>query len=244
MRAGVHKKFLKGLAVLLWPEVCPFCGCVSQSGVCQECRKAVEKLKFKGPCCMRCGRTIRYAEEEYCPECKRITHVFDQGHALWRHQKPVSSSVYQFKFHNQRAFASYYAKEMISEYRSAIERWGIDLLLPVPLHPGRRRARGYNQAELLARELGKNLGLPAESGIVLRIRSTTPQKELGRWERKQNLADAFAMRRQDVPKVRGKNVCLVDDIYTTGSTMDAVAEVLREAGVNRVYFLTVSAGNY
>lgn len=232
------------ISPILWPEICPFCGRVFSGGVCPNCRKVIDRLLFREPRCMCCGRTVRYAEQEYCPECQKASHVFDQGLPLWAHQKPVSSSIYQFKFHNLRSFAPCYAGEILDEHGKRLQSWRVGLFLPIPLHPKRRRLRGYNQAELLAAELGKRLGIPMESEVVLRRKATVPQKDLDPKKRKQNLAGAFAMKRRDVPKVKGKNVCLVDDIYTTGSTMDAVSEVLREAGAKRVYFLTISAGNY
>lgn len=114
---------------------------------------------------------------------------------------------------------------------------------PVPVHPARYRRRGYNQAEILARHFGKLSGLPVGTEMIARIKDTRPQKELSAGERKRNLAGAFSVGRQ----VRELNqipecVIIMDDIYTTGSTMEACSAVLKETGIRRIYFLCVCIG--
>lgn len=113
------------------------------------------------------------------------------------------------------------------------------LIVPIPLHPGRRRKRGYNQAEVLADCLGKLTDIRVDGKGLARIRSSSPQKLLGSRERKQNMQGAFAVTGRFVPV---PSVLLVDDIYTTGNTIDAAAEILKKSGVQNVYFLTISIG--
>ena len=111
--------------------------------------------------------------------------------------------------------------------------------MPVPLHPSRKRKRGYNQAQILAEEIGKILEIPVDSKSLIRTRKTSPQKKLGHKERKKNLKHAFAVKHTFQA---AKRVLLVDDIYTTGNTIDAVSNVLKQKGVENVYFLTISIG--
>lgn len=111
--------------------------------------------------------------------------------------------------------------------------------MPVPLHKKRRRKRGYNQAGVLGRRLGRLLGIRVDDKSLLRRVYTDPQKKLGRLERKKNLRNAFALKESFKPV---PVVLLVDDIYTTGNTIDAVSEVLKKKGVEKVYFLTISIG--
>lgn len=120
-----------------------------------------------------------------------------------------------------------------------IRGWGPDLIMPVPLHKKRRRKRGYNQAGVLGRRLGRLLGIRVDDKSLLRRVYTDPQKKLGRLERKKNLRNAFALKESFKPV---PVVLLVDDIYTTGNTIDAVSEVLKKKGVEKVYFLTISIG--
>ena len=120
-----------------------------------------------------------------------------------------------------------------------IGRWGIEEIIPIPLHISRRRSRGFNQAEILARELSDATGIPMRKDVLFRVKKTSPQKALGKRERRGNLKGAFAVSR--TWKAR-KNVLLIDDIYTTGSTIEKAAEMLKKAGVQNVYFLTISIG--
>ena len=125
---------------------------------------------------------------------------------------------------------------LAARYENQIRRMQVDVLVPVPVHPSRKRARGFNQAEVLAVCLGKRLGIPVEPGMLIRDKKTKPQKELSAADRLKNLSGAF--RAGTIPEGI-KTVLLVDDIYTTGSTVEACARALRSAGVSRVYFVVI-----
>ena len=116
---------------------------------------------------------------------------------------------------------------------------GAQALVPVPVHPERMKTRGFNQAEELARRLSDGLGLPVETGILSRNKNTAPQKDLNPAQRLKNLEEAFSAKR---PRAGLTSVILVDDIYTTGSTVEACSRVLKRAGVSRVYFLCICIG--
>ena len=224
---------------LLWPEICPFCGKIFRDGICPACKKKLDKLTIRHPRCMKCGKPIRKMEQEYCSDCSNLQHNFNEGRSLWIHSIPVSTSIYQFKYHNQRAFAAYYAQEMAVKFETIIWRWKPDIIIPIPLHIRRKRKRGYNQTEILARELGKRLNIPVNSKILKRIKYTHPQKKLDHQARKRNMRNAFRV----IGNVKNmKAVLLLDDIYTTGNTIDEAAARLKEAGIENVYFLTVSIG--
>ena len=124
-------------------------------------------------------------------------------------------------------------------YEAQVRRWKIDEIIPVPLHKSRKRKRGYNQAGIVAEELGKLLHIPVNHRAVLRIRNTRPQKELNDTQRIHNLKGAFAV--PENQKIK-PNILIVDDIYTTGNTIERVAEKLKAAGAEKVYFLTISIG--
>ncbi len=126
-----------------------------------------------------------------------------------------------------------------SELGDTVKQWKIEEIIPVPLHRSRQRIRGYNQAQILAEELGKRLDLPVNKDAVKRIQKTRPQKELGIRDRIRNLKGAFGVTKSWIPK---KCVLVIDDIYTTGNTIHRVAKVLKNAGAQKVYFLTISIG--
>lgn len=195
---------------------------------------------------MKCGKPIQNEEQEYCYDCSRFEYAFEQGYSLWLHHQPVSGAIYQYKFHNKRCFANIFAKEMVKNYGWAIRKWEIDAILPVPLHRSKRRKRGYNQAEILAKEIAKEWNLegvgkeiPVLNDVVFRVKKTKPQKTLDDVERQKNLQHAFAVASDWKPL---KNILVIDDIYTTGATIEKIAEKLKEAGVQNVYFLTISIG--
>ena len=192
---------------------------------------------------MKCGKPVLGERQEYCHDCMHTHHYYDRGFPLWLHREPVSQSVYQFKFHNQREFAKYYVEEILYGYDAIIRAWNPDFIIPVPMYPGKQRKRGYNQAQILAEELGKRMDIPVEHKIVRRVKKTIPQKRLEPLKRKMNLESAFEIQTEkDSDILSGKTVLLVDDIYTTGSTIDAVSKILKKAGVQKVYYLSISIG--
>lgn len=230
-------KYYKKLLSFLYPDTCPFCGKVVTEGICGVCREKVRYIR--DPRCMRCGKPVREEATEYCYDCERKEHSFERGYGLWLHEKRVRYAIYQFKYHNRRIYSGFFARELSREYGEAIRRWGISLIIPVPLSKKRRKQRGYNQAELLAKELSEIMRIPVDSRHLVRRIDTDPQKLLDPEHRRQNLRYAFEWRGQK--RVAG-NVLLIDDIYTTGNTIDSAARVLKRAGAGKVYFLTISIG--
>ena len=188
---------------------------------------------------MQCGKQIRSMEKEYCYDCLHTHHYYEQGLSLWNHKNPVNQSIYQFKYHNQRRYGELYSQELVKNFHKEIRQWNPDIMIPVPLHWYRKRKRGYNQAQILAENVGRMLHIPVDTESLIRVKKTSPQKQLGHNARKKNLKNAFAVK-QTFHQV--KTVLLIDDIYTTGNTLDAAAKILKEKGVENVYFLTISIG--
>lgn len=182
---------------------------------------------------------MRYKEQEYCYECKTKIFHYEQGRSVWLHKEPVSGSIYRFKYHNRRIYGEFYARELFRLFEKNIREWKIDVIIPVPLHKRRRRVRGYNQSEIVATHLGRMLAIPVDTKSVIRKRYTKPQKELNDKERKKNLKGAFEITKN--VKIEG-NILLIDDIYTTGSTIDVITQLLVQNGARNVWFLTISIG--
>lgn len=188
---------------------------------------------------MRCGKPVQKEEQEYCRDCLKHPASYEQGRSLWLHRSPVSAAIYKFKYQNKRNYGKIFAKEMAAVYGKQILSWGIDEIIPIPLHKKRMRKRGYNQAGILAEGLGRYLDIPVNQKALYRIRNTRPQKQLNDSQRISNLKGAFAVSKQYQAK---SNILLVDDIYTTGNTIHRAAKMLKKAGVKKVYFLTISIG--
>lgn len=224
---------------LVYPPRCPGCDELLMPGtlICGGCDKEI--CRAAEPVCKRCGKPLRDERTEYCSDCKAKKHRFCQGKAVFVYEGKIRQSMYRFKYSNKREYAGFYGKEAARLYADWIQKRKIEVIVPVPMYSGKKRRRGYNQAEVFARALGRELGMPVDTRLVKRVRNTVPQKELNDRERRDNLKNAFQL----VPNiVKYNQILLVDDIYTTGSTMDAVTETLLFAGVKNVYFICISIG--
>ncbi len=223
----------------IFPRRCPICDEIAPAGelICTECQKEVTIISE--PTCKRCGKSVENERIEFCYDCAKKHHEFTQGKAVFLYQKGIKQSLYRFKYSNKREYASYYAREAVKEYGDWLLRHKVEAIIPIPMYRGKQRLRGYNQAEVFAREIGKQMQLPVLNNTVIRIRNTVPQKQLNDVERKNNLKKAFKIRDNIV---KYKIIVLIDDIYTTGSTMDAVSKELKKAGIEEIYFLCISIG--
>ena len=228
---------------ILYPRRCAICDKVlpvNEKYLCQGCEKL---LKYTGEeYCLRCGRPVD-DRQEYCPSCQGKEVSFCSGRSLFLYDTVLKESIIRFKYHGRQEYAAFYAKEMYQAFKKWIRQICPDALIPVPIHKARYRKRGYNQAEVLARELGKCSDIPVLTEYLVRGKNTLPQKELSERERLQNLNGAFYVRKMTQELYKNLNcVIIIDDIYTTGSTVEACARVLREEGIRKVYFLCISTG--
>ena len=227
------------LADLVFPRRCPFCDGVLPFGGRLVCSHCESELPYTGSdYCLKCGRQLGTGTDEFCPSCRRVSHSFDEGRSLFVYNDVVRHSIAAFKYRNRREYADFYSEELFRKFGAYIRSKKPDVLVPVPVSRLRRRRRGYNQAELLAERLGRLCGIPVKKDLVLRIRETTALKELGRRQRQKNLKKAFKITGN---VVKLKTIMVIDDIYTTGSTMDEISSVFKDAGVRHVFFLTVAS---
>jgi ComF family protein len=155
------------------------------------------------------------------------------------YDEPIRSAIQRFKYNGeyQRGYDLAARLSQHAERLLPVER--IDTIAPVPLHPRRYRSRGFNQAEIIANQLGDHLGKPVLASLV-RVRNTSPQVELSADERVQNLREAFAANDALLEHIEGSRVLLVDDVMTTGATIAAAAKALQDAGSGSLYGLTVA----
>lgn len=234
---------------LIFPPRCAVCDRVlpilpegQRERVCPACRK--ELFYIKEPFCMKCGKPLGDETAEYCGDCRKKRLHFSSGRAVFLYRGKLKDSMYRFKYGNRREYAVFYAEEAWQKWSRWLSRIRPDLIVPVPLHSSKRRKRGYNQAEDFARELSKVSGIPMDSCLVRRIRKTQPMKGLSGAERQQNVLNAFAAIPNRYPRGRRAiRILLVDDIYTTGSTLDAVSQAIQREYAAEIYFLSISIGN-
>ena len=229
----------------LYPPRCPVCDkpiLQNQSfdGFCTTC---LEKLPIiRGKRCCKCGRALSDLEKEYCSDCLKYgwAHIYDKGLSLCTYDDVLRDMIYRLKYGKRSEYANALGKLLADAFAVALKRAGAEGVIAVPLHENRIRKRGYNQAELLAKSFCRHSGIPFYEHYVERVKDTKPLKSMSRSERQNNLKKAFKIGRNDV---KLKVSIVIDDIYTTGSTIDSMAAVLKEAGVSKVYFLTVAIGD-
>lgn len=189
--------------------------------------------------CAKCGKSIENDRAEFCVDCRKKNHSFTQGRAVYEYKNEIKNSIYNFKYNNKREYVDFYSEEVVKHLGKWIDYISPDALIPVPLHQSKQRLRGYNQAELLAEKIGEKLNIPVYENLLIRSKKTVPQKELSDNNRKKNVKKAFKLC-QNI--VQLDKVVIIDDIYTTGATMDAISEVLIEAGVEKIYCISLCIG--
>lgn len=223
---------------LLFPLRCPVCDDIVRPGGEKICLGCMDRLKpLAAPWCMRCGKGLS-GPGRLCRDCGAREHRYVRGRALYEYTS-AAPSIYRFKYGGRQEYAGFFGEEMARGLGPFIKDVNPDGLIPVPLHKKRERKRGYNQAALLARVIGACTGVPVYEKLLLRVRNTSPLKEQNPKERQNNLKKAFKVAENDV---KLKRVIIVDDIYTTGSTIDEAAAVLQSNGVDQVYFIALACG--
>ncbi len=230
--------YIRRLLSVLFPARCAVCDDVigPDELLCAKCAAKIRPIR--GDTCFKCGKLLTDSDRLYCYDCSRKIHYFDRGFAVFEYGD-IKRSLYRFKYSGRAEYAAFYAFAADRSVGRELRTLDLDAIIPIPIHRKRMIKRGYNQAYELAKELSARIGVPVRDEIVIRRSNTVPLKKLSEKERKNNLKKAFIIAPNDV---KLKKILLVDDIYTTGSTMDAVSKLLKVAGVKEVYFLAVAIG--
>lgn len=224
----------------LWPTRCGVCDAGLPPGatpLCPSCAAAFPR--WTGRACRVCGAALPDGGAR-CRECRNRRRDFRFCRSFGLYAGALKRAALLFKYAGRDALARPLG-ECLEAVARRPELRDADLLVPVPLHFIRRHARGYNQAELLARALSDRIGVPVVDALRRR-RWTRPQAGLHREARRRNVAGVFEVRRAETVPVKGRRALLIDDVCTTGATLEACARALREAGARRVDALTLARG--
>lgn len=230
---------LENFLDLLYPRRCAICDGVLPYGQRELCGKHKALPYVAEPVCFKCGKEIENPLDEYCFDCQEHERHFERGFPVFNYEEPVKSAVLAIKYNNKQEYCEYYGKQMAMAVRPHLERTGIDGVTYVPIHKKKLKKRGYNQAYLLAKVVARELELPLLEDVIVREKETSPQKQLDNLERANNIKSSIV---KGWEACTCKNILLVDDIYTTGATVDACAYTLKNMGVEKVYFSTVCIG--
>lgn len=234
------RSILNNIIRAIYPNVCPVCGVVlySKHLICEECEANVSLVK--NPYCEKCGKPMQDDSKLYCNDCKNRKRYFDKGISVFEYRGAIRESLHRFKYKNIRFFAEYYAREAKKQYGKTIREWNVDVIIPVPIYKKKQIQRGYNQAQVFGEELSKIMDIPLDEKLIIRVRDTKPQKGLEDTMRYINIKNAFAVDKTRLYTVN--SVLLVDDIFTTGSTVDECSRLIKAVGVKHVYVLCIAAG--
>ena len=211
----------------------------SYDPLCENCRINIRDAYIEEPYCLKCGKQLDNMMQEYCDDCMRIKHIYDRGLSVFKYHNEIKESIYRFKYKDCKCYGRFYGEQMAEKYEDVIRKWQPDVIVPVPIHRLRMKKRGYNQAELIGKALSDRLNIPMDINVLVRDKKTQPQKKLPKDIRVKNVENAFKVA---INVVRYNKIILVDDIYTTGATINACARVLKKAGVQEVWFISVCIG--
>ena len=236
------RKIINSAGALLFPPVCVYCGAdhqQSESGVCPECSRNI--LPVEPPFCQRCGKPVPGIDSgttNLCGTCLQDTPPFDRARFSVYYSSVVRRGILQFKFQSSLYLGEALLGLLSKTFNNHFLEQNLDAILPVPVHKKRLISRGYNQCAILARKLGARFNVPVPTDVLIKTRNTVPQTRLSRKQRIDNIKGSFAVRKPG--QVDGKSLLLVDDVFTTGSTLSEAARTLKRDGASVVQALVLA----
>ncbi len=233
---------IKLFELAIFPSRCKTCGALldhpAERVLCRACLGEIVPARL--PFCPRCGRFYDGVDEPHlCLDCLTAPPAFTLQRSAAKYMGRLKDALLLLKYRKFRPLGRDLARFALEAARKDDRLWeGVDLIVPVPLHPARARERGFNQAAVLAREMGGLRGIPVETKALKKVRNAPPQTTLEKAGRRTSVRGAFRAVRPE--RIRGRTVLLVDDVYTTGSTLRECAAVLAAAGARDVRAITVA----
>jgi ComF family protein len=238
------RKLLDSLLNLVFPEECFICSDAvarhQDCGICADCWNKALALRITPPRCASCGLPLQNFlsnEDHLCGECILKVPPYAGARSFGYYTAELGAIIQQLKFHGRRSLVKRLSPLLAAAFYETWRREDFDLIVPVPLHARRKRERGYNQSELLAKVLERQIAVPFHAALH-RLRPTIPQVGLTHSERIENVRGAFGCRNPQ--RISRKRILLIDDVMTTGATVSSSAQALLEAGALRVSVLTVA----
>ena len=249
MPPGLPAKFASWAEAALsfiYPDVCQLCGMnratKAQGYVCSDCQAKVRFIE--PPFCECCGLPFEGAITATfeCSNCREMELHFASARSAVVAREPVLDAIHHYKYDGQMWFEEFLSDLFIRGASDWFREHDTDALIPVPLFPVKERERGFNQAERLARRLGKAVNVPVRTDLLKRVLPTPSQTRLSRAQRAENMREAFALKTR--ARLDGAAVALIDDVFTTGATTSACAKLLLNAGTGRVVVWTVARAEF
>jgi len=248
----VNTWLFEALLDFLFPAECTFCqNFLGEGRFVSFCKSCWGKIKFiQGSLCTCCGRpfesenVLETAPGFLCGSCRNDLYYFDKARAVGKYEGVLKEAIHQFKYKPTRigmgkpSLGRHLAELMIHHGTPSLNVGSFDAIMPIPLHKSRQRHRGFNQSEVLARFLGHYYRIPLDVDHLYRVKETRPQTGLSGHERAENVKGAFVIRKAE--ELKGKKIVLIDDVFTTGATVNEASRVLKEAKAGEVLVLTLA----
>ena len=201
---------------------CEFCNKINNNSLCKRCELNLSKYEIN---CIKDGLINKQ-------------NYFDYLFCALRYENIIREKIIQYKFNEKSYLYKTFAKFIIKNKKMYRFFKLYDIIIAVPMHKNKKAVRGYNQCELIAKEIAKQTGLDFEENILIKVKNTNVQSTLTKLQRMKNVKDAFFVK--DIEKIRGKKIILIDDIYTTGSTVNECSKVLKKAGAKEICVATIA----
>lgn len=210
---------LNNILELIYPNVCGICGKICKESLCKRCAIEIKKYEIN---------LVNKNKKMYFNE---IMHIF-------KYNEMIRQRLIEYKFQDKSYMYKTFAKIILKNKKVCgfLEKY--DIIIPVPIHKKRRLKRGYNQTELIAKEICKNISLELKTGVLIKQKNIKAQSELNKNERKQNIKNAFEIK--NINEIIDKKILLFDDIYTTGSTVNECSKILKKAGAKQIGVVTIA----
>lgn len=242
------RKFFNYLINIIFPSKCLVCGRIlpirEEARVCSQCWENIEFVK--PPFCAKCGRPLPAPHRSsgagfaLCFDCSREPPLFGRMRAVGIYNQPLRKCIHLLKYRNKTRLAQPLGQLMVNYMKQYYNNQKFNLLIPVPLHPSRLKERGFNQSKLLAEPISKFFNIPLASHLLKRVQNTRSQFELTKHERQENLKNAFAVTHPEL--VWEKSILLIDDISTTGTTINECTKPLLASGAKFIWALVLAHG--
>lgn len=232
-RSYFSSGIIPGLVNFLFPSACPSCSqptdSLAYAPFCNQCWDSIEQ--YSGPSCRICGVHLVSVHADRCRHCLEDPPAFERARSFTHYEGLIASAIHHFKFLGIRRLS-----RPLSEFLLFYDTAGIDALIPVPLSPNGLKSRGFNQALLLSGHLSSERRIPLLMDVLRKVAETPPQVGLSAKERAANVKKVFVCRGM----VTGMNLLLIDDVMTTGATVNACSKQLLKAGAKSVSVLTLA----
>lgn len=237
----------EGLLNFVFPLDCKICEKPIRESkgysICEDCFKTIELIER--PYCVKCGKPLiptdffKQNREILCLDCKRKKYSFEFSRSTGVYDKVLKKCIHLFKYYGERKLAKPLGKLMVDSLVKNNEfKKKIDLIIPVPLHRNDLKKRGFNQSVLLGKVTGDYFSIPVRENVLVKKRSTPFQVNLSKKERKINILGAFSVEKPE--EIKGKNILILDDVFTTGATVEECTKELMKARAKNIFVLTLA----